>query len=440
MAELANGTIAEGVLDYYPNPPEPVVVDLPQAEVTRLLGVELSLTEIKRILEALEFEVEELATGSPALRVTVPDHRLDISAEPVSGRADLIEEIARIYGYDRLPVSEMADELPPQRNNLPLDREEQVRDLLVQAGLQEIITYRLTTPEAEVRVLGRDYVSQTQYVTLANPTTPERVAMRHSVLNSVLEVAAENTKHHERVQLFEIGHIYLPPPVVEGRVNEEEQLPVELLRLAMVMTGPREEVSWQATDTTPVDFFDLKGVVEALLAGLHMETVAFEPAEHHAYHPGRVALLRVNEQPIGLLGQLHPLVVETYEMQVEADQPVLVADLDLDLLLKQVAELHVVQSVPRFPPVQQDIAIIVDDSVPADQVEQLIVQTGHPLLTNVRLFDVYRGEQIGTGKKSLAYSLTFQSDTSTLTDKVVARQQQNIVTRLERELGAQLRS
>ncbi|HXV44473.1 MAG TPA: phenylalanine--tRNA ligase subunit beta, partial [Anaerolineae bacterium] len=164
MAELAGGTIANGVLDYYPNPAQTVVVDLPQAEVTRLLGVELSLAEIKNILESLEFKVEEAATNSKSLRVTVPDHRLDISTDPTIGRADLVEEIARIYGYDRLPVSEMADELPPQRNNVSLEREERVRDLLVQTGLQEVITYRLTTPAAEARILGVGQAESSSYV------------------------------------------------------------------------------------------------------------------------------------------------------------------------------------------------------------------------------------------------------------------------------------
>ena len=306
MAELAGGTIAEGVYDYYPNPPDPVTIDLPQSEVTRLLGLELSLSEIKNILESLEFEVAETPLvenlkskiqNPKSTRVTVPDHRLDIFAEPATGRADLVEEIARIYGYDRIPVSEMADELPHQRNNLALDREELTRDLLVRAGLQEVITYRLTTPAAEARVLGQAYMEEASYVTLANPTTPERAVMRHSLLNSVLEVVTENTKHHERVAVFEVGHIYLSRPEGHGQ-GEEAILPFELRRLVVVMTGPREEAGWLAADTTPVDFFDLKGVVEALVTGLHVPEANFEPTEHQAYHPGRVAALKV-KGPVG---------------------------------------------------------------------------------------------------------------------------------------------
>jgi phenylalanyl-tRNA synthetase beta chain len=468
MADLAGGTIAEGVLDYYPNPPRPVVVTLYQAEVTRLLGVELSLAEIKNILVSLEFKVEKIEAESKAevetnrkatpvgrpvqnlksLLVTVPDHRLDISSDPVIGQADLVEEIARIYGYDRLPVSEMADELPPQRNNVSLEREERVRDLLVQSGLQEVITYRLTTPAAEARILGAGQVDNLAYVTLANPSTPERVVMRHSLLNSVLEIAAENTKHHRRVQVFEVGHIYLPPPPPippleggEGGVGGEAAiLPVEQRRLAIVMTGAREEESWLDADVSPVDFFDLKGAVESLLAGLHVGEIVFSPARHPSYYPGRVAELSINGQTIGVLGQLHPQVVQAYDLKSESDGPVLAADFDLDRLLDQVPDGHVVKGVPRFPPVQQDIAVIVDEAVPAGQVQALIAQTGRPLLSEVRLFDLFRGEQIGAGKKSLAYSLTFQAEDRTLTDKDAAKQQQKIVQRLERELGAKLRS
>jgi phenylalanyl-tRNA synthetase beta chain len=153
-----------------------------------------------------------------------------------------------------------------------------------------------------------------------------------------------------------------------------------------------------------------------------------------------VAELTVNGRAVGIFGQLHPQVTDAYEIKSDDDWPVLVADFDLDCLLAQVPDGHVVKSVSRFPPVQQDIAVIVDETIPAEQVQALIAQTGQPLLTEVRLFDLFRGEQIGPGKKSLAYSLTFQAEDRTLTDKDAAKQQQKIVQRLERELGARLRS
>lgn len=437
--QLAGGAIAQGLLDYYPNPPETIVIDLPLAEVTRLLGIELSLAAVRSILESLEFECEDLAaeSGAPALRVTVPRHRTDIG-EGVIGRSDLIEEIARIYGYDRLPVTELASELPPQRNNPALAWEEAVRDLLVRAGLQEVITYRLTTPEAEDRLLAPIREAELAfappddrpYVTLANPISVDRRAMRHSVLNSVLDIAAQNGRHRDQIQLFEIGHSYLP---VEG-----ETLPLEQRRLVIVLTGPRRPVFWQGSDRALLDFYDLKGVVESLVEGLHLTSARYEAAAHPSYHPGRVANLLVDDQAIGLLGELHPLVAAAYELP--AEQPALVADLDLDALLAHVPDSHHVASLPRFPAVQQDLALVLDESIPAERVRALIEEAGQPLLSQVRLFDVYRGEQIGAGKKSLAYNLTFQAEDRTLTDKAVAKQQDRIVRRLEQELGAKMRA
>jgi phenylalanyl-tRNA synthetase beta chain len=449
MAELAGGTISGDIVDYYPNPPETITMDLHQSDVTRLLGIELSLAEIKTILRLLEFRVEELGTASqplgqspgahdsPILHVTVPDHRLDIFSEPTTCRADLVEEIARVYGYDRLPVSELADEMPSQRNNVSFDREESIRDLMVEVGMQEIITYRLTSPGAEARILGREHAETSTYVTLANPTTPERTVMRHSLLNSILEVVAENTKHQDQVQMFEVGHVYLPH---EDGSGQEAILPNEQLRLAVVMTGPREGAGWLRKDTSLLDFYDLKGVVESLLAGLHITKISFEPAQHASFHPGRVAKLLVDNESLGNFGQLHPEVVEAYDFKTERDWPVLAADLDLGLLLAQVPESHLVRSVPRFPSVQQDIAIVVEEGTPVERVQSLITQSGQPLLAKALLFDVYRGDQIGPGKKSFAFNLTFQSESRTLTDKMVAKQQQTILKRLERDLGAKLRS
>ncbi|MDM8532364.1 phenylalanine--tRNA ligase subunit beta [Anaerolineales bacterium HSG25] len=434
MLEVAGGRIGCSPLDYYPNPPEPFVVELPQSEVTRALGIELSLNEIRSILESLEFTV---TTNEQSLSITVPDHRMDIPSigsggadEQVIGRADLVEEIARIYGYDRIPVTEMADELPPQRDNVPLLQEERVRDLLVRVGLQEAITYRLTTPEDEAR-LGAD---ERPYITLANPSTPERVAMRHSLLNSILAVGTENSKHQNMVQMFEIGQIYLP------NKNPDEPLPDEQRRLAIVLTGAREQGGWLSADNNAIDFYDLKGVVEALLDEFHLGPVVFAPSNHNAYHPGRVAELQVKGKAIGLLGQLHPLIVKAYGFKVDDEQPVLAADFDLDLLLDQISVGHRTQAVPRFPAVQQDIAIVVDETIPAEQVKKLIVQTGGKILADATLFDVFTGDKLGAGKKSLAYSLTFQDETRTLTDKLVAKQQKKILQRLERELGASLRS
>ncbi len=439
MRQLGGGTVAQGVVDVYPAPPAPVTVELLLSEVERILGLALSVDEVTHILESLEFQVTQypIPNTQSGIRATVPDHRMDIELP-----ADLIEEIARVYGYDRLPTTMLRDELPPQRTNLELTVEERVRDLLVRAGLQEVVTYRLTTPEREARVLPPDAPKDTRpYVTLTNPISVERAAMRHSLLASVLEIVADNARFRERIALFEVGKVFVLGD--EGRAtNDEGRLPDEPRRLALALTGPRGLPAWQGeVDETPMDFYDLKGVVESLLEGLHITAVEYRPAEHPSYHPGRVAELVLNGQPIGWLGQLHPLVCENYEL---ADQPtsypVLVADLDMEQLQAATHLAHTVESVSRYPAVLQDIAVVVDESVPAAQVQTLIQEGGGKLLRDVRLFDLYRGEQIGADKKSLAYSLTFQADDRTLTDKDANKLRDKIVRRLAEQLGATLRA
>jgi phenylalanyl-tRNA synthetase beta chain len=204
------------------------------------------------------------------------------------------------------------------------------------------------------------------------------------------------------------------------------------------MTGPREPLSWFKTDGGDVGFYDLKGVIEALLAGLNINDACFEPTQRPGYYPGRVARLVIDGEHIGVLGELYPAVIEAYDLP--ADRPVLVADLDLDTLLTKANPTFRIEMLSRFPAVQQDIALVLDESTPADEVERQIRQSGGPLLKEVRLFDVYRGESLPAHKKSLAYRLTFQAPDKTLTDKIVAGQQARIVKQLEKTLGATLRS
>ncbi len=425
LRQLAGGTVSQGIIDYYPKPSQPTVLKLTEAEVQRIGGINPSLTEIQQMLESLEFGVENKGDH---LLVTSPDHRLDIEFTN-----DLVEEVCRMYGYDRLPSTEMSDTLPPQRTNEKLENEERIKDILVQLGMQEIITYRLTTPERENKLLPPETgitPDDRPYVTLANPITVDRVAMRHSLLASALETAAANSRFNEYIALFEIGQIYL--------ASEEGNLPDELTRLSMVLTGPQQQVYWQNnSQSDTLDFFDLKGIVEALLAGLHVAGLTVEAASHPTFRPGRTARLLLGEQQLGLMGELHPLVVEGFDIRTE--RPVLAAELDVDLLIGQIPPWHHVEPISSYPAVHEDLALVVDKLLPASQVETQIRQAGGFLLKDVALFDIYEGSQISTGKKSLAYHLTFQSPGKTLMDKDVKKQRQRILQQLERQLGAKLR-
>lgn len=425
MHTLASGTIAQGLVDAYPVKPEPVVIALTTNEVERNLGITFSLKEIVSILEPLEFKCEPIS--DEAMNVTVPDHRLDCTYP-----ADLIEEIARVYGYERIPVTEMADRLPPQRANRALDLEEEVRNVLVGCGLQEVITYSLTNLAREAALnpaQSADDLDPATYIVIANPITQERAVMRRFLLSTVLEVAAANLRFRDRVEIFEVGKVFL--------LELGEELPEEPRRLSIVMTGPRDDRHWLATEGPELDFFDLKGVVETLLERLHVTGVVYEPAEHPTFQPGRTAGLFIQGVEIGVLGELHPAVRDAFGLP---DRRVAAAELDLEALLAQIPPAWFVDPISAYPAVLLDLAVVVDDEVPAATVRDLIAKTGGFLLKRVQLFDVYRGDPVPEGKKSLAYALTFQAPDKTLRDAVVAKQVKRIVGQLKKELGAELRS
>jgi phenylalanyl-tRNA synthetase beta chain len=305
-----------------------------------------------------------------------------------------------------------------------------VRDILVSLGLQEILSYRMTTPEREARLLPlAPEDGPNPYIRLANPITSERSVMRRSLLATVLDAVERNTRLRERLAFFEIGPVFWP---VAGQI-----LPDEPVRLAIVMTGQRLGQAWDRHQNPAIDFFDLKGVIEVLLDELHIPAAVFQPADQPSYHPGKCASVVVGDKVLGTLGELHPLVKSRYDFGAA---PVQAAELDLDGLLTLIPAHFDVEPVPAYPPVYEDIAVVVDESTPAEQVAALIRQTGGKLLREVRLFDVFRGGQIGEDKKSLAYGLVYQAPDRTLTDGESAQIRNRIVRRLEQEIGAHLRS
>ncbi|HUM70431.1 MAG TPA: phenylalanine--tRNA ligase subunit beta, partial [Chloroflexota bacterium] len=305
-----------------------------------------------------------------------------------------------------------------------------IKDMLVQADLQELITFRLTAPAYEAKLLPGSEGDVRPYVTLTNPNSTERSVMRHSLLASVLEIAAHNSRYQDRIAIFEIGPIFIE--------DEEEILPTEQTRLSLALTGRRGVSGWQGDGASQYDFFDLKGILETLFNELHV-VVSYEAAQHPSYRPGRTARLLLNGQQIGVMGELHPLVAERLDLHIERDQPVLAAELDLDALIPHIPPYYPYAPISPYPPIEEDLAVVVDVAVTAVSVEETIRQAGGQLLKDVRLFDVYEGEQIGKGKRSLAYHLTFQSPDKTLNDKAVAKQRQRIIATLAQRLNARIR-
>jgi phenylalanyl-tRNA synthetase beta chain len=425
MAAWAGGEIAEDLIDYYPQPYKDPVIVINETDVSRCLGIHLDANEIAGLLTRLEFTCK---VKGDQVEVQSPAHRMDIS-EGLVGVADLIEEIARLYGYDKIPASRLADPLPAQLGNPKLEREEKLRDLLAKVGFQEIITYRLTTPEKELRVYPPGQAMQKiEYITLKNPITPERAVMRTRLLPSVLEIVEHNARTRNGMLLFEIGPVYI--------YKDDKTLPEEPTRLVLAIAGKKETPAFDRDADEAYDFFDLKGMVEQLLQGAHISAI-FQPGEAPAYHPGKCAEVRVGEKLLGHFGELHPLVAGQFEF---AGQTVQAAEFDLDAILDLMPARHESNPVPAFPPILEDLAMIIGEEVPAGKVEGVIRTAGGKLLESVRLFDIYRGEQVGMNHKSLAYSLTYRAPDRTLTDKDAADIRQKVIKALETELGAKIRS
>ncbi|MFN8435098.1 MAG: phenylalanine--tRNA ligase subunit beta [Anaerolineales bacterium] len=419
MAEWAGGAVAPDLVDAYPLPPKEAVVTITVNDVKRWLGIDLTLEKTAELLKRLEFKCE---VKGDKLQVTSPNHRMDIG-EGVVGVADVLEEVARSYGYDNIPTTTMADALPPQVGNPIHEWEEHLRDLLVADGLQEVVSYRMTSPEKEGRITKHD-----EYVRLANPIAPEKSVLRRSLVASVIDSLEKNIRYSEAFSFFEIGSVFVP---------HKNELPDEPRKLAIAMTGLREATAWDVKDSPKLDFFDLKGRIELMLSGLRLTNITYTATDSYSHlHPGKAAEVKAGDKVIGAFGELHPLVKEQYEL---GDSPVLVAEFDLDTM-RAISPTYGIKTIPETPPIYEDIAVIVDDSVKAETVEALIRQTGGRSVTNVRLFDLYVDEKIGAGKKSLAYALTYQAEDKTLTDADAAAIRNKIVKRLEKEIGAKLRS
>ena len=425
METLGGGSLHPEIADTYPAPPASRNVTLRPTEVSRILGMDFSVADMTRILTSLEFGCANYAkNGDTCLEVTVPSHRLDVSEA-----ADLIEEIARVHGYDSIPSTLIRDVLPPQRSQPHLEGLERTRDILVGCGLTETLSYSLTSLDTinRARAEGPPAVAD-DYVGLANPISSERQLLRQSLLPSLLETLGANRRYRQRMALFEVGRVYRP--------QAGEELPLEQRYLGIAVTGPLLPRSWHDADDPPqFGWTHLKGIMDALAQRLNVPQVRFGAATHPALHPVRAAALFVDDEPLGIAGDVHPQVCERFDL---TGQPVAMLELNLDLLLAR-RQPRRYRPVSRFPAVLEDVALVVDDDVPAQAVEDAIRAAGGEWLREVTLFDLYYGEPIPEGRKGLAYALTFQADDRSLTEDEVRVLYRRIQAHTAAELGAAMR-
>jgi phenylalanyl-tRNA synthetase beta chain len=417
MRLSAGGTVARGVVDVYPRPQQSPTVRLPAGEVERVLGMAVPAAEVRRILESLGCAVAEQGDGS--LAVGAPPTRLDLAIP-----ADLVEEVARITGYHRLPSAPLSGEFPAPRPNPAMDAEDRARNALVACGLTEVITYSLTDPAWCLRLgLEQDAGG---FVCLANPMSSDRTHLRRHVLPGLLETLRHNLKYVDRVAIFELARVYLP----SGR-----QLPEEPRRLALLLSGAAEPPWWGAAEPPVYDFFRAKGIVETLAARLDVGPLAFAPFAGPPYQSGRAAVVMRGGEAVGTFGELDPALRPVFDLP---ERRVVLGEFDAAALLAG-AGLGAYRSLSRFPALTQDLAIVCPEDLPAARVEQTVRAAAGELLAELRLFDVYRGEPLPPGHRSLAYTLALQSTERTLGEDDVLPVRERIVAALKEKLGVGLR-
>ena len=416
IAELAGATVRKGIVSAGQLDTSDVEVSSTLADVNRVLGTELSYVDVEDVFRRLGFG---LSGNAESFTVSVPRRRWDISIE-----ADLFEEIARIYGYDRLPASLPVSDGTAGALTATQKLRRQVRTIAEGAGLTEIITYALTTPEKAVEFT----IQPSNLTELMWPMTVDRSVLRQNMISGILDTVAYNVaRKNKNLALYEIGKVF------EQTGNPKEDLPNEINSFAFALTGLVAEKDFQ-TAAVPVDFFYAKGILEALFARLGLEVTYTATSEIASLHPGRTALISLGDQVIGVLGQVHPVTAKAYDIP-----ETYVAELNLSAIEAALQPASPFVEITKFPAVSRDIALLLKAEVTHQDVVDAIKSAGVKRLTAIKLFDVFSGEKLGLGMKSMAYSLTFQNPEDSLTDEEVARYMEKIQASLEEKVNAEVR-
>ncbi len=422
MHELAGAKVLRGIVDKNEAPCRESKVEITPEKINRVLGLELDREVVIDQLSRLGFDVKETDRGS--LDITVPLRRGDVKIEE-----DIIEEVARLYGYDKIPVTLPRGELLGNVKSYEEKIHDLVRNVLTSCGYHECITYSFINPSTLSWLRISDDDPRMKPIPVQNPFSEEQAVMRTTLLPGLLKTVQHNYSHRELNQLlFEMGAVF------ESDTLPLKHLPEERMKLGLAVTGQIPEPNW-VDPSREADFFAIKGALEALFKRLQVEDVAFIPEAMPFSHPARCASIKIGSENLGYLGQLHPDVAGAWEI----DQPVTVCEIDLALLCTKANLVPRVVPLPRFPAAKRDLAIVVPREIPADKLEMTIREAGGELVSQVRLFDLYEGKQIPAGKRSLAYSITFRREEGTLTESEINQAQENIEKALF-ELGAVLRS
>lgn len=415
MQELGAGEVVAGICDQYPEPQVPRQIILRPQRVNYLLGTDISAQEIKSYIEKLAFKISEEDQG---YLVYIPTYRPDIEME-----VDLIEEVARLYGYDKIEASLPGGHTTQGGLNPYQKFKDRLKELLART-FNEVMNYSFISPRYFDMLLLPDDSKLRDVVKVANPLSEEQSVMRTILLPGMLDTVSRNlARKNESLAFFEMGSVFYP----------QAELPNEVLKVSAVAAG-KSELNW-LKNSVEMDFYYLKGILENFLLQLGIENLSFAEGSHPAYHPGRTAVIKCQDMELGIIGEIHPLVRQNFNIKPRA----CALELDVETLFKLSNRRIMMDSITRYPAVERDLAILVKDDVPAVKVLDIIRDCGSDLLQNMVVFDIYSGNQVADGFKSMAFRMTFQSKERTLTEAEVNAITEQMLNQLQSQLQATLR-
>lgn len=418
ILELAGGNMAKGIIDVYPIKKQRKSIQVSAFDAKRVIGVEINSEQMERILLSLGFECC-LDKTSGILEVSAPYWRTDIFS-----KIDLVEEIARITGYDKIPQTYLSAELPKKEPQPLVNLRTSLKERMIGQGFQEILTYSLTNLELMGKISPTSKIKGPQPLQLINPMSHEQEYLRTTLRASMLSTMSRNQRHApDGMRLFEIGKIFLP---------RDTDLPEERESLCASLSGYSSLPSWKSRGRE-IDFFYVKGIVESILEPIISEVV-FNLADDDGFHPGKSALVSHMDTIFGILGEIHPKVLVNFDINA----PVYLIEIDVSRLGRFGKRKTSYCQLPRFPFIIRDIALLVDDTIKYDEIRKIIKEFRH--VHEVGLFDLYTGEQIPSGKKSFALRLHYLSLEKTLTEEEINSIQLEMLEELKKKTGACLRS
>lgn len=422
LQEMGACTVCEGIVDVYPNPKQANYVTFTPEQINNHLGTNIAKDVMLNIITSVGFDVTK--DENDEITVKVPSWRNDVTC-----MADISEEIARLHGFDKIKSTLPNGVSMQGTQSAKQTFIDKVKASLSSQGLYETISFALTNEETFNKLNIPQDSPLRKAVPIMNPLSDEYPLVRTTLLSSIFDNLARNlARKNDDVALFEVGSVFFPKalPVTE--------LPDEVVKIAGAITGRRNAQGWnQANDM--VDFYDAKGIIEELLANLRVIRYTVEAGTHYAMHPGKTALFKKGRDVIATVGEVHPAVLSAYGIT----KPVYIFELDATTVMKYMAKDLKYKALPKYPATSRDLAMLVDVDVNAADIEKAMTKAAGQNLTQITLFDVYTGKQVEEGKKSLAFSLTFQSNDKTLTDAEIDPAIEKIVAKLQKDFNANLR-